>query len=322
MNTNLIGRYIHAVGQQLPEKMREDVQMELRSLLADSLEARVASAKAVGRVADEDLIVEVLRDFGAPKEVAARYAPIQKPLIEPALTPIMNLIILLNLFFIWGYATYSLGSPALEGDATLLVRDAVLNAVTSTIASLLIIGIVFFVMSRVVATYTIEWNPRALPPIESPDRPNHSALIGQVIGIFIVLILLNFFPNWVGAPYLIEGRWQFVPYLAPTFSVHLPWLNLFGILTLALNGIVLRKGRWTPTLRWVEFGVSGVAAVVLYRLLVADLLTHLPALNEFLKGMFLVMLGCVIVELGVMFYRLVKRPNKVQPVFGATILSK
>ena len=38
---DLIDRYVHEVGRYLPRKNRADIQAELRSLLIDTLEARV-----------------------------------------------------------------------------------------------------------------------------------------------------------------------------------------------------------------------------------------------------------------------------------------
>lgn len=39
MNANeMIERYVHEVGRHLPRKNREDIQMELHSLLQDTLE--------------------------------------------------------------------------------------------------------------------------------------------------------------------------------------------------------------------------------------------------------------------------------------------
>jgi hypothetical protein len=302
MTTPLIDRYLHEVGQLLPEKMREDVQLELRSLLADSLEER---AKTGARIPDEDLMAEVLKDFGPPKEVAARYAPVKNPLIEPALIPVMNLIILLNMVVIWGYAVYSLGSPALPGETTILIRGEVLDAVTSTVLSLLITTGAFILISKGMASNPARaWDPRALPPLELPDRVNRPARFGQMGVIVILMILFNFFPDWVGAPYLLDGRWQFVPWLASSFREHLPWLNLLGISLLVLNGVVLRIGRWSLPAKWLDVGVSGVAALVFYRLLAGSPFTHSPALNEFFKGMFLVFLVSVVIEMGVNLYKL------------------
>jgi hypothetical protein len=82
---DLINRYAHEVGQYLPHRLRADVEAELRSLLTDSVEER---ARAEGVPADDALAGTVLREFGTPKDVAARYAPEPQYLIGPRLYPV------------------------------------------------------------------------------------------------------------------------------------------------------------------------------------------------------------------------------------------
>ena len=60
----LIDRYVTEVGQNLPRKERADLEAEIRSLIEDTLEAR---SQAEGRAADENLMVEVLKEFGPPR---------------------------------------------------------------------------------------------------------------------------------------------------------------------------------------------------------------------------------------------------------------
>jgi hypothetical protein len=76
----VIDAYVRDVARCLPRSRREDVALELRSLLADELAAKT---RAVGATADPGTVMALLRSFGRPAEVAARYH--QRPaLIEPA----------------------------------------------------------------------------------------------------------------------------------------------------------------------------------------------------------------------------------------------
>ena len=72
---DLIERYVHEVGTHLPRKMRKDVVDELRSTLEDKLEHEC--------VEDEGL-VDMLRQFGPPAEMAASYVSGPRHLIGPA----------------------------------------------------------------------------------------------------------------------------------------------------------------------------------------------------------------------------------------------
>ena len=80
----LIERYVHAVGEELPRKQRDDVMAEMHTLLQDTLDER---AQAAGRPPDEEMAVEVLREFGEPGVIAQRYLPVPRYFIGPELYP-------------------------------------------------------------------------------------------------------------------------------------------------------------------------------------------------------------------------------------------
>ena len=66
---NLIDKYVVEVGKHLPRKNRADIEAEIRSTLEDMLDERT---QATGP-ADEATILQVLKEYGAPREVAAKY---------------------------------------------------------------------------------------------------------------------------------------------------------------------------------------------------------------------------------------------------------
>jgi hypothetical protein len=81
---SIIGNYIQEVADHLPRSLRDDIGMELRGLLSEHLES---AAHDAGRKADGDMAIDMLRKFGRPEEVAARYAPRGFNLVEPELSP-------------------------------------------------------------------------------------------------------------------------------------------------------------------------------------------------------------------------------------------
>lgn len=81
----LVETYIDDVALRLPRKLRNDVGLELRTLLIDQLEAAAAAA---GRAPDHEMAAALLRDFGRPDEVADRYRPRGFIIIEPELGPL------------------------------------------------------------------------------------------------------------------------------------------------------------------------------------------------------------------------------------------
>jgi hypothetical protein len=66
---NLIDRYITEVGKHLPRKNRADIEAEIRSTLEDMLEERTQGEGP----ADEAAIMNLLKEYGSPREVAATY---------------------------------------------------------------------------------------------------------------------------------------------------------------------------------------------------------------------------------------------------------
>ena len=71
MNPNeVIDAYLADVMRRVPGGARDGIDLELRGLLADMLDDR---AREAGRPADDAMVLELLRGFGTPAEVAARY---------------------------------------------------------------------------------------------------------------------------------------------------------------------------------------------------------------------------------------------------------
>lgn len=89
----LIECYVNDVAGRLPGKIRNDVGLELRSLLTEQL---TAAGQAKGRTPDQEMAMEVVNHFGQPDEVARRYRPDNLGLIEPEqVTPFLRLVALI-----------------------------------------------------------------------------------------------------------------------------------------------------------------------------------------------------------------------------------
>ena len=78
--TEVIEIYIGDTARLLPGSQREDVATELRSLLNEELQVRALES---GRPPDESLALSLVRGYGYPNEVAARYQP-PWAIIDPA----------------------------------------------------------------------------------------------------------------------------------------------------------------------------------------------------------------------------------------------
>ena len=78
--TEVIESYVDDTVRLLPRRLRDDVAAELRSLLFEELHAR---AQEWGGPPDEPLALSLVRAYGRPNEVAARYSP-PSAIIDPA----------------------------------------------------------------------------------------------------------------------------------------------------------------------------------------------------------------------------------------------
>jgi hypothetical protein len=76
----LIDRYLYAVCKHLPQKMKKDIEDELRSSILDAIDA-----KSGGNPTQED-IISVLKDFGPPRKVAHNYTTGGSYIIGPIYT--------------------------------------------------------------------------------------------------------------------------------------------------------------------------------------------------------------------------------------------
>lgn len=68
--TELIDRYVYAVGKRLPYKIRRDVEQEIITLIQDMLEERCG-----GRPEELKDVRVVLAELGRPEELAVQYSP-------------------------------------------------------------------------------------------------------------------------------------------------------------------------------------------------------------------------------------------------------
>lgn len=85
MNANeLIAAYVDGVVRHVERKRRNDVGVELRTLLEDELQGQ---AEIAGRPSDVEMAMDLLRRFGRPQDVALRYRKPGFPIIEPAEGP-------------------------------------------------------------------------------------------------------------------------------------------------------------------------------------------------------------------------------------------
>ena len=113
----LIDRYVREIGRKLPQKSRSDIEKEIRSALEDMLEDR---SKKESRAVDEEMTVQVLKEYGKPEKVAASYLP-ERYLIGPQLFPTFWMVAQIVFVVLTALALVGLGFNLVRGEATPLV---------------------------------------------------------------------------------------------------------------------------------------------------------------------------------------------------------
>lgn len=276
---DLIDRYLFAVEQELPARLRADVSAELRSLIQDALEDRVSAG---GRPADRALAAEVLRGLGEPSMVASRYVPGPHHLIGPQLYPMFVRVLKIVLAATAILVALTTGLPQIlqpmrsSGLTTLAGWGAMLGHYFQMAVSFFAaIVIVFGLIERRVIPSPGDpsgWDPRDLPEVPEAG-PGNRFIVPQIaarIGFAVlVLVLIHVFSDRLGFV-MVSGEAVRTVSIVPlsAFGVRLPiaWIDAWCAGSLALSLVVLRQRRWTDLTRWADVGLGLLAALVAYQL--------------------------------------------------------
>lgn len=269
---NLIEKYVTEVGKHLPRKNRLDIETELRSTLEDMLEDR---SQQSGDKSDEVLVEELLQEYGAPKKVAATYQT-HPYLIGPAIFPTYTLVLKivltavtlgLTIASVISLINSGLASPEIWKTLGKLALN-LFGALASAFGQLTLI---FAILERVLPNHELEtkddWKPAELTKEPDPNQVKTGEMIASIVFTAIGLIVLNFYPQIIGAWNFENGEWVQYVKLSEAFFRYLPWINLSGTLTILLNIYLIRKGTWQELTRWAHIGVEligiGIAVALL-----------------------------------------------------------
>lgn len=86
---------------------------------------------------------------------------------------------------------------------------------------------------------------------------NTSLAFLELVLIVALVVVANFFPEYVGINYTQEsGVTVFVPLLSADFSLYLPWLNLLWVAMIGLTVVKLRRGQWTRAMLWANIIIA------------------------------------------------------------------
>ena len=269
---NLLDRYVAEVGKNLPLlKGREDIEKELRSTLEDMLEDRVSTT---GRMRDEAMEIELLKEYGSPQKVAATYNP-QPYLIGPRLFPFFLMVlkivitVIVTVLLILTGIRAATDTPFMGMEFVNIVGKGLGGIVSAAIAAFGNVVIVFAILERVLPEKEIsgfndekDWNPASLAKEPDPDSVKRGDLIAEIIFTFLGLALLNLYPEILGASIFTGGELFFIPMFSEVFFNFLPWINAIFFAEIVLDIYLLRNAVWTPITRIAKILIQ-IASIVL-----------------------------------------------------------
>jgi len=337
---NLIDRYVSEIGKRLPRKSRADIETEIGSTLEDMLEER---AKKAGRPADDEMVMELLKEYGAPDKVAATYLP-ERYLIGPKLFPIFWLVLkivgaVLTVLAIVGFGVrFGMSDQTVQAFGTQFGKSLMeyMGGIVSAFGNIVLI---FAILERALPKSEYEnelnegWDPSELTKEPEPDDVRIWEPIVIIAFTLIGLMVFNLYPQIIGIGFMQDGQWNFAPALSDAFFRMLPWINISWILGIGLQVMLLRQGKWTALTRWFDIGLRVIGIVIAYLLLKGPSILALTAadfskvsidapaatlLANMLNVMLTIALSIAIIVGGIevvrSIYRLLVKPANIKPV--------
>jgi hypothetical protein len=254
---DLIDRYLSAIRRNLPARNADDIVAELRDALASRIEDR---EEALGRPLDAGEIQAVIKDFGHPLVVAARFRGRQS-LIGPEVFPFYLSVARIVLLAIAGVQV-AIGLVQLlfgDHDPLQLLLQTIGGLSVSLLVSLAIVTLIFAILERTdfSADHIGNWNPMQLADIADRQPGPWESAAEVALGIAFLLW-------WTGVfrlPYVV-GAADFRIEPAPIFA-QLYWpILIVAAARLVHNLIQWLRPRWR-LVRGLIGGLTAVAGLVL-----------------------------------------------------------
>lgn len=252
MSTTYTDRYVSAVVKHLPQGQHTDVEAELRSSIADAMDAG----------ADEAVI---LNEMGDPERLAATYADRPLQLIGPRLYLAWKRLLVLLLWIVVPIvaAASALGGILDGKDAWPVIWQSLGAAWITGVMICFWVTVVFAVLERAGTRdddLTSPWTVERLP-----QPTTASVTMGDTIGSAIVLVLTAAFIVWQQVnPWVHTADGESLPVINPELWT---WVlpALLAVMAVELVIVIARqaRGHWTPTDWLWTLGLNIVTAALI-----------------------------------------------------------
>ena len=212
----ILERYLYAIRMRLPKNSREEVIMELRSLLLDNIESKY------GDNPTDAQIKESIKAFGSPAKIAAEYGQ-TKFIIRPEYTELYLMIIKIVALAIFGslvvaFLVQAVGGQLADTNIAIEILKLFGNSIQGAIAASGTVTLIFFIISQVKEDAEDEleddWTPSDLPELpKSNEKVSIGESIAGIVFSLLAIVLFNAFP-WI-----IEGFFDTIfSYIPSCFS--------------------------------------------------------------------------------------------------------
>jgi hypothetical protein len=210
-----------------------------------------------GEPSQEDM-VELLKEFGPPQKVAASYWPQGQYLIGPSLFPLFRMVvgIVVTVFIIVQLVLLGIAVVFNQEILTFMsVLDIFSEMIGSAFTAFSIVVIVFAVLQRFDVrpdTVDADWDPRELPQVEEVDTVSRGGMVAEITFSLVIIAILLFLPDKIGV--VISPGMQII--LNPVIRNYIPMIILSISLGIALDVILLWRGRWETATRLAKIGTN------------------------------------------------------------------
>ena len=240
----LVDRYVHAVKRHLPADQQDDIVNELTDDILSQIKDK---EEELGRPLDEGEQEAVLKHYGHPYLLAARYRP-QQSLIGPALFPFYFPALKIALGGAFGVTVIVAFAIGLAKQAPDLILPRIMGFPAVAVQVIFWVTLVFAVADYWQARLNLfdKWSPRTLPPVDT-RRPVKRRNLG--IEIVINILVIAWWLQIPTYPFLMLGPAESFLGLSPAW----PRLYYAALLPpvvsalMAIGGLV--RPSWTSLIR-------------------------------------------------------------------------
>jgi hypothetical protein len=304
MTDDLIEAYVADVIRHLPGKQRNDVGFELRALLQEDLKSRAGD---LGRQPDDAIALDLLREFGRPDEVAARYHPPGVPIIPPAQTR----------GFVWATVIgvglqWSVSLPLAISGALPLAGPSSARITAWWISYGL--GALWWPGFLVTVMIAAAWVRRTWPAADQAWKPAKAAAYGYVnrglyaLGLAAALcgIALWVLLAWSTATF--SNPFTRALAFGPEFlATRAPVVLVYWSAGIALLALLIVEGRWRVLTRRIDLGLKLACCALLAWLALGGRIFLADQADQSAKSVLGLLIVVILGELAVHAWRLRNR---------------